>query len=64
MLVARNAHEASAITFGEAKEGAVEAHNFSLQALITTTHTYNERKRDATLVTVARTLAKSVFRYI
>jgi hypothetical protein len=29
MLVARRAHKASAITFGEAKEGAVEAHNFS-----------------------------------
>ncbi len=44
MLVAGKAHEASAITFGEGKEGAVEAHNFSSQALITTIHTQNKKK--------------------
>jgi hypothetical protein len=58
MLVAGKAHKkASAITFGEAKEGAMEAHNFSLQALITTIHTQNEMKQDTKLVALARTLA-------
>ncbi len=47
MLVAGKAHKASAITFAEAKEGAMEAHNFSLQALITTIHTQNKKKQDA-----------------
>jgi hypothetical protein len=61
MLVAEKAHEASAITFREAKEGAVEAHNFSLQALITTIHTQNKKKQDAKLVALAKTLPKSVF---
>jgi hypothetical protein len=37
-MVAGKAHEASAITYGEAKEGALEAHNFSSSASITTTH--------------------------
>jgi hypothetical protein len=60
-LVAGMAYKASAITFGEAKEGAMEAHNFSLQASITTIHMQNEKKQDATSVASARTLAKSVF---
>ncbi len=54
-------HEASAITFGEAKEGAVKAHNFSLQASITTIHTRNQKKLDAALVASAKTLTKTVF---
>jgi hypothetical protein len=61
MLVAGNAHKASAITFGEAKEGAIEAHNFSLQALITTIHTQNEKKQDTKLVASSRTLTQLVF---
>jgi hypothetical protein len=44
MLVAGKAHKASAITFGEAKEGAMEAHNFLSQVLITTIHTQNKNK--------------------
>jgi hypothetical protein len=60
-LVAGKAHEATAITFGKAKEGAVEAHNFSSQASITTIHTHNRKKRDAVLVATSRTLTKSVF---
>jgi hypothetical protein len=61
MLVARKAHKASAITFRETKEGAVEAHSFFLQASITTMNTHNEKKWDASLVASAKTLAKSVF---
>jgi hypothetical protein len=61
MLVAGKAHKASAVTFGEAKEGAMEAYNFSLHASITTIHTQNEKKRDAKLVALARTLAQLVF---
>ncbi len=60
-LVARKAHEASTITFGEAREGAVEAHNFSLQASITTIHIRNEMKWDSAMVATAKTLVKSVF---
>ncbi len=61
VMVAGKAHEASAITYGEAKEGALEAHNFSSSASITTTHSRNERKRDAASVATEKTLAKSVY---
>ncbi len=44
VMVAGKAHEASAITYGEAREGAMEAHNFSLSASITTTHSRNKKK--------------------
>ncbi len=50
VLVAGKAHKASAITYGEAKEGAVEAHNFSSKASVTTIHSSNKRKRDARTV--------------
>jgi hypothetical protein len=58
-LVAGRAHEASAITSREAKEGFLEAH--SLKALITSTHSKNEKKRDTTLVAMAKSLEKLVF---
>ncbi len=45
-MVAGKAHEASAITYGEAKEGAVVAHSFSSKASVTTIHSSNKRKRD------------------
>ncbi len=61
VLVAGMAHESSAITYGEAKEGAVEAHNFSSKASITTIHSSIERKRDARTVASAKTLAKLVY---
>ncbi len=61
VLVASKAHEASAITYGEAKEGAVEAYHFSSKASVTTIHSSNERKRDAKSVTTAKTLAKLVY---
>jgi hypothetical protein len=50
-----------AITYGEAKEGAVEAHNFSSKASVTTIHSSNKRKRDAKTVASAKMLAKSVY---
>ncbi len=61
VLVAGKAHEASAITYGKAKEGAVKAHNFSSKASVTTIHLSNERKRDARTVASAKTLAKPVY---
>ncbi len=61
VLVAGKAHKASAVTYGEAKEGAVEAHNFSSKASVTTIHLSNKRKRDARTVASAKTLAKSVY---
>jgi hypothetical protein len=61
VLVAGKAHKASAITYGEAKEGAVEAHNFSSKASVTTIHSSSKRKRDAKSVATAKTLAKSVY---
>jgi hypothetical protein len=61
VLVVGKAHEASAVTYGEAKEGAVEAHNFSSTASVTTIHSSNERKRDAKSVASSKTLAESVY---
>jgi hypothetical protein len=49
-LVAGKAYKASTITFREAKEGYMEAHNFLSTALITSAHTRNEKKRDASSV--------------
>jgi hypothetical protein len=60
-LVVGKAHEASAITYGEAKEGAVEAHNFSSTASVTTIHSSNKGKRDAKSVASSKTLAKLVY---
>jgi hypothetical protein len=61
VMVASKAHEASTITYKEAREGAMEAHNFSSSASITTTHSRNEKKRDAKSVASEKTLAKSVY---
>jgi hypothetical protein len=61
VLVAGKAHKASAITYGEAKEEAVKAHNFSSKASVTTIHLSNKRKRDAKSVATAKTLAKLVY---
>jgi hypothetical protein len=52
-------HDASEIMFGEAKEGAVEAHNFSSSMSTTTIHSKNVN--DSKSVTSQKTLAKSVF---
>ncbi len=61
VLVAGKAHKASAITYREAKEGAVKAHNFLSKASVTMIHLSNKRKRDAKSVAIAKTLAKSVY---
>jgi hypothetical protein len=60
-MVVGKAHEASAITYGEAKEGALEANNFLLTASITTIHLKNEKKRDAKSVASEKTLAELVY---
>ncbi len=61
VMVAGKAHEATAITYREAREGVMEAHNFSSNASITTTHSKNEKKGDAKSVSSEKTLAKSVY---
>jgi len=52
-------HDVSEIMFGEAKEGAVEAHNFFSSMSITTIHSKNVN--DSKSVASQKTLAKSVF---
>jgi hypothetical protein len=60
-MVSGRVHEASAITFGEAKEGLVEAHNFSSKASITSTHSKNKKKWDAKSVALVKSLATLLF---
>ncbi len=60
-MVAGRAHNASAITFGEAKEGSMEAYNFSLVQSVTLTHSVNKKKKDAKTVASVMSLAKLVF---
>jgi hypothetical protein len=48
-------------TFGEAKEGSMEAYNFSSVQLVTSTHSVNKKKKDAKTVASVKSLAKSVF---
>jgi hypothetical protein len=57
--IAGKGHDASEIMFGEAKEGAVEGHNFSSSASVTTIHSKNVN--DSKSVASQKTLAKSVF---
>jgi hypothetical protein len=56
MAITSKAYNASAIMFGEAKEGAVEAHNFSSSASITTIHLKNVGNSRS--VATEKTLAK------
>jgi hypothetical protein len=56
---ASKGYNASAIMFGEAKEDAVEAYNFSSSASITTLHSKNVSNSRS--VTMEKMLAKSVF---
>jgi hypothetical protein len=60
-MVAGRAHDASAITFGEVKEGSMEAYNFSLVQLVSSTHSVNKKKKDAKTVASVKSLAKLVF---
>jgi hypothetical protein len=55
---ASQGYDASAIMFGETKEGAVEAHNFSSKASVTTIHSKN--MEDIRTVATEITLASSV----
>jgi hypothetical protein len=57
--IAGKGHVASKIMFREAKEGAVEAHNFSSSVSSTTIHSKNVN--DSKSVASQKTLAKSVF---
>jgi hypothetical protein len=57
--IAGKGHDASKIKFGEAKEGAVEVHNFSSSMSITTIHSKNVN--DSKSVTSQKMLAKSLF---
>jgi hypothetical protein len=59
MAIANKAYDTSAIMFGEAKEGAIEAHNFSSSASITTIHSKNVG--DSRSVATEKMLAKLVF---
>jgi len=57
--IAGKGHDTSKIMFGEAKEGAVKAHNFSSSASITTICSKNVN--DSKSVASQKMLAKSVF---
>ena len=57
--MAKSGYNESAISFGEAKVGSMEAYNFSAGASITTVHAEKEGK--GTSVASAKTMAKSVF---
>jgi hypothetical protein len=61
MLIVGRAHNVSVITFGEAKEGSMEAYNFSLVQSVTSTHLVNKKKKDAKTVASVKSLAKLVF---
>ncbi len=56
---ASKGYNASAIMFGEAKEGAVKAQNFSFSTSITTIHSKN--MSNSRSVATEKTLAKSIF---
>jgi hypothetical protein len=56
---ASRGYKASAIMFGEAKEGAVKTHNFSSRASVTKIHSKN--MGNCRSVATKKTLAKSVF---
>jgi len=58
-VIVGKGHNTSEIMFREAKEGVVEAHNFSSSMSITTIHSKNEN--DSKSVVSQKTLAKSVF---
>jgi len=57
--MAKSGYNESAISFGEAKVGSMEAYNFSAGALITTVHAEKEGK--GTSLASAKMMAKSVF---
>ncbi len=58
MMAIRRIHDASAITFSEAKEGSMEAYNFSSVQLVTLTHSINEKKKVAKTNALVRSLCQ------
>jgi hypothetical protein len=60
-MVSGQATKASTITFGEAIEGSMEAHNFSLMALVTLTNSQNEKAQESKTVASVKSLAKLMF---
>jgi hypothetical protein len=61
MMVIGKTHDASAISFGEAKEGLMEAYNFSSVQSVTLIHLINEKKKVAKTNASVRSLAKSIY---
>jgi hypothetical protein len=57
--MAKTSYNNSAITFGDAKAGSMEAYNFSSEASITMLH--EEREGKGVSIALAKTIAKSVF---
>ncbi len=52
-------HEASAITYGQAKEGGMEVHNFNEALDVTSMHSNNQQKDNKSLM--SDTLARSIY---
>jgi hypothetical protein len=50
LLIALHGYDAAAITYGEAKEGAVEAHNFSTALSVTSLHSAKGKRAKETPV--------------
>jgi hypothetical protein len=61
MMAIGKIHAVSAITYGEAKEGSMEAYNFSSVQLVTSTHSINKKKKATKTDASVRSLAKSVY---
>jgi hypothetical protein len=59
-LIALHGYDAAAITYGKAKEGAVEAHNFSAALSVTSLHSAKGKGAKET-PTPTSTLAQSVY---
>jgi hypothetical protein len=60
MVAIGKIHAVSAITYGETKEGSMEAHNFSSVQSVTSTHSINKKKKATKTNALVRSLAKSV----
>jgi hypothetical protein len=61
MMAIGKIHAMSAITYGETKEGSMEAYNFSSVQSVTSTHSINKKKKATKTDALVRSLAKSVY---
>jgi hypothetical protein len=61
MMAIGKIHAVSAITYSKAKEGSMEAYNFSSVQSVTSTHLINEKKKATKTNALVRSLAKSVY---